>query len=174
MRVLRGGFAFLLTSILAGSLMAQTANATIDATDPDDVSSSFDISQAESHLAGEAVVFKIHFYDDLDWTHHNLVNLYLDSRKGPAWDYYVGCWRPRGRIIRCGIVRRFGAGNPTRPEFNKVVLPRRITLSFRRSFLRPTRAIRWRVLTESPDPDHHGSSLRDQAPDGSGNCYPHI
>jgi hypothetical protein len=170
MRMLRGTTGLVGTLALVGFVFVGTANADIDATDPDDVSSSFDIRRVESSPYGPYVRLTIRFYEDLAWRRNTGVHIYLDSRSGPTWDYLVTVGQENGGI-RATLVPRSDLGDTTR--LFKLVWPRRIYTNFRRSLLRPTHAIRWKLRTLSPDPGP-GLWLIDWAPGPFSAWYPHL
>lgn len=162
----RAGSAIVLALALVGSLNHPAV--AVDRADPDDVSSTLDISRVESGRADEFVVFTIRFYEVVDWRKSSLW-LYLDSRSGPGPDYLAICYAGRGKAPRCAL-QPWGDSLHTTPPDIKRIWPQRVTIGFRLPSLHPTHAVRWKVRTLAPAP---GPAIReiDHAPDSFGDWY---
>lgn len=172
MRTLRGCVALVVALILVGAFFVQTASADIDELDPDDASSAFDIRRVESSSYGPYVRLTVRFYEELDWRRNTAMHIFIDSRSGPSWDYLIHVGRELGTSrIRATMVHRSDLADTTR--LFKLVWPQRIYTNFRRSLLRPTHAIRWKLRTIAPDPGP-GIWLTDWAPGPFSSWYPHL
>ncbi len=161
----RGGSVLLLAFALIGSLMTLPASSAIDAPDPDDADGSFDMSRVEAGRADEFLVFRIRFYEDLVWTNHNSVTIWLDTRGAAHWEYYIRVSQWHGKKT-CTLHTAHSA-----MRLDKTVWPQRITIVFNRSLLHPTHAIRWKVRASSVDAD--GSS-NDWAPGSFMDWFTHV
>ncbi len=172
MRVARRSLVVVLTTVVVGCCWMPAARAVIDARDPDDVGSTFDIRRVESGFAaipgGTYVQLKVRFFEAAVWTRRTTVHVSFDSRSGPGPDYVLVVARERGSI-RAKLYSTVDPSEVTRVR--KLVWDRRVFVSFPTDLLRPTREIEWKVVTAV---SRRSGPVVDRAPDAWSEWYPHI
>jgi len=171
-RVARRSLVVVLTTVVVGCCWMPAARAVLDARDPDDVGSTFDIRRVESGFAaipgGTYVQLKVRFFEAAEWTRRTTVHVSFDSRSGPGFDYLLTVGMERGSI-RARLSSRVDPSEVMRVR--KLVWDRRVFLSLPTDLLRPTREIAWKVRTLV---FRRTGTVIDRAPDTWSEWYPHI
>jgi hypothetical protein len=161
-----------LTTFVVGCCWPSVAGAVIDAPDPDDVGSTFDIRRVESGLAevpGDTFLqLRVRFFEKAEWSRRTAVYFAFDSRGGPGFDYLITVAMERGSI-RATLTPKLDPSDTTR--LRKLVWDRRVFVSLRIDLLRATHEIAWKVRTLV---DRRSGSVVDRAPDVWSEWYPHV
>ena len=105
--------------------------------------------------------FKVYGFLGPDWS----VELFADSRGGPRADYKLWAFEDLG-TSECGGRRLFGSKIDVTcfSDVVSVAAEWKLRWGMRRAVLRPTKPVRWRVITDFPGNPAPGVPERDKAP----------